>query len=385
MAPADTQTYDPNTLLKKAQEVARYYGFTYLPDFLYEHKQKRNKMESPSSCTPKDLAYPNDIFSRMTHSLAELSELSPRHPLLVWGSSITPGRSVGKKGDIYFAIYGAESSLTDAFLLRTASAFGGDVGGTCTLGITSLGDPETRERHQKDIAQYIRKYINAFSPELQARLRADAKSSLQTLLEYGEGMPATPPSTLEHLSEPARIRFEELLEHLDESDTPYELAPHLTDPSDFFSHTRFRITSEKGFVGEGGRFGSLVKKFDKRGKNAIGVSFSFKTDVCESCKTPVKPRAKPIAVFIQLGGMAKRSSFSLLDDIRVTKVPIMQTITIESLGDQIEAAERYNAPYHLIMGHKEVLEGTVILRDMRNHAQEIIPRNLLVERIRTLS
>jgi histidyl-tRNA synthetase len=39
----------------------------------------------------------------------------------------------------------------------------------------------------------------------------------------------------------------------------------------------------------------------------------------------------------------------------------------------------------LIVGHKEALEGTVILRDVKNQAQEVVPRSMIIERVRSLA
>jgi histidyl-tRNA synthetase len=376
--------FDPNTLLKKAHDVARYYGFFYLPDYLHTHKEKRTRMEPPGTCVPRELDSPGDTFAKVTHALAELRALSPEQPLLVWGSSITPGRPSSKTAEIFFMVFGGESTLTDAFVMRAGSAFAEDVGGPHTLHLTSLGDLETRERHQRDFAHYLRKYIAMMHPDIQATVRRDPKKSFSALLEHADDLPASIPTTLEHLSESARTRFEELLERLDESETPYELSPYLFDPTGLFSHVRFSILGGKGFQGEGARFSDIVHKFDKHGKGAVGVSFSFKTSACDACKAPARPRGKTVAVFIQLGPIAKHLSFSLLEELRATRVPLVQTITIESLGEQMKVAERYDAPYYLILGHKEALEGTVILRDVKNQAQETIPRNRILDRMQKL-
>ena len=82
---------------------------------------------------------------------------------------------------------------------------------------------------------------------------------------------------------------------------------------------------------------------------------------------------KPKIFFIQLGFDAKLKSLKIIEDLRQSKVPLLQALSRDKLGAQFSSAETENIPYTMIMGQKEAVEGTVIIRDMNNRSQETIP------------
>ena len=49
------------------------------------------------------------------------------------------------------------------------------------------------------------------------------------------------------------------------------------------------------------------------------------------------------------------------------------------LKSQLAVASKMNARYTLIMGHKEVLDGTILIRDMESGSQEVIDYNKLLK------
>jgi histidyl-tRNA synthetase len=49
-----------------------------------------------------------------------------------------------------------------------------------------------------------------------------------------------------------------------------------------------------------------------------------------------------------------------------------------SLKGQLELANKLQAPFTLILGQKEVLDGTIIVRDMESGAQEIVDASKIV-------
>ena len=85
------------------------------------------------------------------------------------------------------------------------------------------------------------------------------------------------------------------------------------------------------------------------------------------------------------GDEAKRLSLQLAEDFRRAHVPLTQDIGIESLIEQMRYAEKRNPPYLLVMGRKEALEGTVILRDRQTQEETILPLHNLAERLKTVA
>ena len=89
--------------------------------------------------------------------------------------------------------------------------------------------------------------------------------------------------------------------------------------------------------------------------------------------------------FVHIGDEAKRLSIQLAEDFRKARVPLTQNIGVESLTEQIHLAEKRDSPYLLIMGRKEALEGSAILRDRRTQVETILPLLGLAERLKSFA
>ena len=102
----------------------------------------------------------------------------------------------------------------------------------------------------------------------------------------------------------------------------------------------------------------------------------------------VAAKAKPAQLrfsFVHLGDEAKRLSIRLAEDFRKARVSLTQDIGVESLTEQIHLVERRGSPYLLIMGRKEALEHTVILRNRQTQEETVLPLLGLVDRLKAVA
>ena len=58
------------------------------------------------------------------------------------------------------------------------------------------------------------------------------------------------------------------------------------------------------------------------------------------------------------------------------------SIARDKLGSQMGIAESSNIPYILLMGQKEALDNTVILREMQSGTQETIPLAKIIDEVK---
>ena len=70
--------------------------------------------------------------------------------------------------------------------------------------------------------------------------------------------------------------------------------------------------------------------------------------------------------------------------LRQARVDICQTLSKDKMSSQIAVAENLKAPYLIIMGQKEALEEAVIVRNMLNRSQKIVPIPKLADYIKHL-
>ncbi len=92
---------------------------------------------------------------------------------------------------------------------------------------------------------------------------------------------------------------------------------------------------------------------------------------------------KPRILFIQLGAEALRRGLVVLELLRRARIPVSQALGAHSLAEQVGRAERDEIPYTVIIGHREAIDGTAIVRDTLTRSQETIPVTMLPRYFKT--
>ena len=379
-------TIDPDTLLRKTQAIASFYGFTYLPDFLKSRKDRRQKATYPSGIDPKTMDPIATPFAQFLRQMNEYDVDPTERPLFLWHSNATPGRKAPKQMSVHFHILGVEKAIADALMVRTLQALTRELTKEDpVIRVNSVGDPETTTRYTKELASYLRRHIAQLSPQCQVYARQDPLEALDHLLRYEDQIGYGAPSPLDYLSESSRVQLEEFLEYLEHTKTTYELAPHLIDARGNLDEVCFDLSTSTGSIARGGRYTRLAERFFPHGGHfATGGVLRANAKVENECKALPRQRKKVPVVFVQLGPEAKRRSLSLLETLREANVPLKQAFGIESLVEQMKFADSVNAPYLMIMGQKEALDGSVVIRDRRTNGQQAVRIDDLIEYLAAL-
>ena len=273
---------------------------------------------------------------------------------------------------------GAPHAFAEALLIVVANAIADDAElKDRVLSINSIGSFESSNRYVRDVSSFLRKNIESIAPSLRARAATDPLGTLVQL--YEKGHPATPraPQATEYLTEDERKRFWDLLEYLEVFGIAYELSPRVLGGRDFWSHTLYELAFEDSETGTripfayGGRYDPLASRIAGKVTPAATISIA-----CEiRGKSAIKPEEKPqpSLYFAHLGLEARRKAFKVLETLRRANIPVHQSIMQERLGDQMDHAKRTQAAFLILMGHKEAVEGTVLVREIATNAQEAIP------------
>lgn len=113
----------------------------------------------------------------------------------------------------------------------------------------------------------------------------------------------------------------------------------------------------------------------------IGVKINFRSDF----EKRVTPRIKRASVFfVQLGDEAKHKSLRVIDILRQENIYIHHSLGRDKMASQLSMADRFKAPYILIMGKKEAMDGTVMIRDVSTRAQDTVTIKDLPEHLNKL-
>jgi len=255
------------------------------------------------------------------------------------------------------------------------------------IEINSIGDSLCRPYYKKLLANYLRSRESSLCPECRRRMKENPLRVLDCKEEKCQPIKAQAPQIVDHLCEGCKTHFKEVLEFLDELELPYRLNPYLVRGLDYYTKTVFEIFEEEktpnALIG-GGRYDALVRMLGGKDAPACGGAMGVER-VVELMKERMNKEtvAETKKVFLtQLGGLGKRKSLKLFEELRKANISVAESLGKDSLKTQMRLADKFEAEYALILGQKEALEGTVIIRDMKNGRQDVVKLEKAVEEIK---
>lgn len=380
-------TIPAEELLNKAGAVGQYYGFTPLSVLTLATSRRsgsaRTKIgypEAPATLVLDSIAETVASFLKQCQRTACLP--TPKQPLFVWHTNIAHGRTAPKKAIIQFHALGSDRAIADVVIIRALMALARDIFHEEPIArINSMGDKETRARYARELGNFFKKRSGTLPEECVEHSKHDVfhAAELAILRECAEDLPAP----TEHLSDASRKRFEDLLEYLEMTETPYELARTLISRGSIWNDTCFEISVGERKVAWGSRYNDLARHFFPIAPfSATGAVFQ----IASVGAVVVKPKPARLRFsFVHIGDEAKRLSIRLAEDFRKARVSLAQDIGVESLTEQIHLAEKRNSPYLLIMGRKEALENSVILRNRQTQEEIVFPLLGLADRLKSFA
>lgn len=250
--------------------------------------------------------------------------------------------------------------------------------------INSIGDGICRPRYRKILINYLKKRETDLCADCRQRLGKNPLRVLDCKEEKCWKIIKQAPQAINYLCNECREHFKEVLEFLDEIELPYNLNPYLVRGLDYYTKTVFEIFEEHGITQEekkrnallaGGRYDNLVKKLGGLPTPACGGAIGIERIVnlikTKEVKVSSLASTAQTKIFLaQLGDLAKRKSLNLLESFRKKKINIAESFSRDSLKSQLAQADKIGVKYTLILGQKEVLENTIIIRDMKTGQQE---------------
>ncbi len=284
---------------------------------------------------------------------------------------------------IDFEVFGEQSPVIDAQIIQLFYNILRELKfKNLMVEINSIGDRQCRPYYKKLLVNYFRSRESSLCADCRRRLRYNPLRILDCKEEKCQPIKAQAPQIVDHLCEECKSHFKEVLEFLDEVELPYRLNPYLVRGLDYYTKTVFEIFEDteegksSGALVGGGRFDSLVRLLGGRNTPACGAAAGVERiiQVLKERSKKESVQFSPVKnVFLaQLGGLAKRKSLKLFEEFRKAKISVAESLSKDSLKTQLRSADKIGASHALIIGQREALEGTIIIRDMKSGKQETV-------------
>jgi len=298
-----------------------------------------------------------------------------------------------------FEVFGEQSAALDAQIIQIFYVILKELKFShLIIEVNSIGDNQCRPYYKKILSNYLRPRQNSLCADCRRRIRENPLRTLDCKEEKCQRVRSQAPQLIDHLCEECKNHFKELLEFLDATDLPYHLDPYLVRGLDYYTKTVFEIFSEKTMAqtkegGEtlqrnalvgGGRYDTLVHLLGGKDVPASGAAAGVERIVSLLKGMQLVSASEPNAkIFLaQLSDLSKKKSLRLLEDFRKAKIQIAESLGRDSLRTQLTRADKLNVEYTLILGQKEVLDGTIVIRKMDTGEQDTIKIENVVEEVK---
>lgn len=240
-------------------------------------------------------------------------------------------------------------------------------------------------------------YINALKRHLQDNTRklcndCKKRSKLNPLRvldckeEKCQIVANTAPKITSHLCEECKSHYNEVVRYLTDLNIPFKENPRLVRGLDYYTRTTFEIISTlpatdplSGLsIGAGGRYDGLIQLLGGPATPAIGFSGGVERTIMQMRSEGVEIKAgdSPDIFLAHLGDLGRRRALKLLDDLRRAGFHVAEAFHKDGIKPQLRVADRLKIVWTLVLGQKEALDNTIILRNMESGMQETLDLNL---------
>lgn len=290
-------------------------------------------------------------------------------------------------------IIGEDKPLAEALLITVAHNFFTELGIKVQVQINSIGTSECRREYGNKLAAFYKE--RGRRSKLCNQCKNNLLKNVLSLLDCTEDgcvkLREEAPQIADYLSVESREHFTKTLEFLDELNINYNFNPYLVRGLNYYNDTVFEfwpINDDGSILGKialggGGRYDSLVENLGGLSTPAIGLAIGLERTLAriKDKQLLINKQEEDIVFIAQLGDQAKLKSLQLFEDLRGAGFNVRQSFASDSLKIQLEEATTMQAKTCLILGKKEIMDGTILMRDMDSGAQETVVYKKIKERL----
>ncbi len=297
-------------------------------------------------------------------------------------------------------LFGDDSSAADAQLIFIGYKIYESIGlKNILIKVNSIGDSNCRPAYIKALKHHFRGRDKKLCGQCLKRLKTNPLRLLDCKVEGCIEQGKDIPQFVDYLDDDCKGHFQGVLEFLDELNVPYLLDHTLVRGLDYYTRTAFEYVIEKTSgaeieekaierisLGGGGRYDKLVEYMGGQKTPATGWGLGIERMIL-AMKTqgvlPPKSKIQPKVFIAQLGELGKRKALLLFEEFRKAGIMAKASFGRDGIKSQLRLSNKFEIPYTIIIGQKEALEGSVIIREMNTGSQESIPVEKVVEIIKS--
>ncbi|PIR94263.1 hypothetical protein COT97_02105 [Candidatus Falkowbacteria bacterium CG10_big_fil_rev_8_21_14_0_10_39_11] len=326
-----------------------------------------------------------DYIPAVTRSFISHSLYNNTIPIKLWfgGSILTQGNFYeSKHRQMYqmgYHVYGVESPAADVELVVMLYQTFVALGLNPYVRVNSLGGLTGRIEYAKALTGYIKSKRSAICTECRGQATRDPFKFLACANQKCTKQIEDAPQIVDYLSESEHSHLFKFLEAMDEVKVEYEMDNSMVHEFGYYNGTIYSIynRTEDGddvLLATGGRINYLSEMLGGPEMPACTISLLVEKVISEIKSKKVEiPRMKSPHVYLaQLSEQAKRRAMEFVEELRKEDFRVVANFSKDGLKSQLDTATKMGAKVILILGQKETIDGTILMRDVESGIQEVV-------------
>ncbi len=249
-----------------------------------------------------------------------------------------------------------------------------------TLKVHSMGDGTCRPGYTELLREFLAERRSQLCLTHQDRYDQNPLRVLDCKTPECEDATEGAPRFVDNLCEPCTAHFARVRAGLDALDVPYTIDHRLVRGFDYYTRTTFEFASgaidaAQNALGGGGRYNGLVEMLGGPPTPGIGFGLGVERILIGCDAEGVYPtQAPPLHAYV-IDVTGGESAVLLTAELRRAGFRVDRGFDDRSMKSQFKSADRSGALVAVVIGPRELAEGTVLLRPLRSEEeQRAVPR-----------
>lgn len=252
--------------------------------------------------------------------------------------------------------------------------------------INSLGCRKDRKKYLKSLKNYYKKHLKNLCKDCQRRYQVNPLRLLDCKQTKDQEYIKEAPKFINYLCKDCEQHISRVFEYLDVLEIKYEIDPTLVRGFDYYQRTVFEIffAEQNLAIGGGGRYDDLTKYLINKSIPAVGGALGIERliEIFKIHNISLKLFKKPEVFIAHTTEKTKEYAIKIYDNLIKNNIKTAEGFGKTNLSSQLELANKLNIKLCIIVGHQEIGNNTVIIKDMIKKTQEIVPLNNLLDEIK---
>lgn len=254
------------------------------------------------------------------------------------------------------------------------------------LDLNSLGDAECRPAYRQRLQEFLRKLD--LDEQTRARVEINPLRVLDDKRPKVRERLAEAPLMADHLCPACKAYHDRVRELLTDLAIPWTDAPRLVRGLDYYTRTTFEfdhpLLGAQSGIGGGGRYDGLAETIG--GPRLPGIGFGLgldRTVLAMEAEGAAAARPRGLDVYgVPLGDDAQRRVFAIVTDLRRAGHAADLSFGGRGLKGAMKGADRSGARYAVIIGERDIAEGTAQIKELTTGEQRAVPLADVVTELR---